>query len=66
MKVRASRGVFLGTRCEVSWMDRDDSDDPLTDKHERNREQRVAEIKRWVAYIQDNPPKYGANNLTRS
>ena len=33
-----------------------DSSDPLAEKHERNREQRIAEIKRWVTYIQENPP----------
>jgi len=33
-----------------------DSSEPLTEKHERNREQRRAEIERWVTYIQENPP----------
>ncbi|WP_135666233.1 hypothetical protein [Halorhabdus rudnickae] len=32
-----------------------DSTDPLAEKHERNREQRRAEIERWVTYIQENP-----------
>ncbi|WP_136688203.1 hypothetical protein [Halorhabdus amylolytica] len=33
-----------------------DSSDPLAEKHERNREQRRAEVERWVTYIQENPP----------
>ena len=33
-----------------------DSTDPLAEKHERNREQRLAEIKQWATYIQENPP----------
>jgi len=46
-----------------------DSDDPLTDKHERNRTQRIEEIERWVEYIRDNPPEvWGAqlNTLIES
>jgi hypothetical protein len=31
--------------------------DQLDAKHERNREQRIATIKRWVAYIQSEPPE---------
>ncbi|WP_080510829.1 hypothetical protein [Halorubrum californiense] len=36
-----------------------DSDRPdhLDAKHDRNREQRIAAIKRWVAYIQSEPPE---------
>lgn len=34
-----------------------DSDDPLAEKHERNREQRIAAIKRWATYIEENPPE---------
>ncbi|QKY19744.1 hypothetical protein B4589_004865 [Halolamina sp. CBA1230] len=36
-----------------------DSNEPdgLHAKHERNREQRIAAIKRWVAYIQSEPPE---------
>ncbi|MFB6196947.1 MAG: hypothetical protein ABEI52_01590 [Halobacteriaceae archaeon] len=30
--------------------------DQLAEKHERNREQRLQAIKRWVAYIQSEPP----------
>ncbi|CDK39380.1 hypothetical protein [Halorubrum sp. AJ67] len=29
----------------------------LDAKHDRNREQRIAAIKRWVAYIQAEPPE---------
>jgi len=31
--------------------------DDLAAKHERNREQRMAAIKRWVAYIKSEPPE---------
>lgn len=31
--------------------------DRLAAKHERNREQRLQAIKRWVAYIQSEPPE---------
>ncbi|WP_080510676.1 hypothetical protein [Halorubrum kocurii] len=31
--------------------------DQLDAKHDRNREQRIATIKRWVAYIQSEPPE---------
>ena len=31
--------------------------DHLTEKHERNREQRIAGIKRWVDYINSEPPE---------
>ena len=31
--------------------------DQLDAKHDRNREQRIAAIKRWVAYIQSEPPE---------
>ncbi|WP_435118803.1 hypothetical protein [Halolamina sp. C58] len=35
--------------------------DDLDAKHARNREQRIAAIKRWVAYIESEPPeKWGA------
>jgi hypothetical protein len=36
-----------------------DSDRPdhLDAKHDRNREQRIAAVKRWVAYIQSEPPE---------
>lgn len=35
--------------------------DDLAEKHERNREQRLKAVKRWVAYIQETPPeKWGA------
>ena len=29
----------------------------LDEKHERNREQRIAAIKRWVEYIEAEPPE---------
>lgn len=29
--------------------------DPLAEKHERNREQRVEAVKRWVEYIREHP-----------
>jgi len=32
-----------------------DSSDPLAEKHERNREQRIEGIKRWVEYIEPEP-----------
>ncbi|NHX36751.1 MULTISPECIES: hypothetical protein [Halolamina] len=31
--------------------------DDLDAKHARNREQRIAAIKRWVAYIESEPPE---------
>jgi hypothetical protein len=31
--------------------------DALDAKHERNREQRIEGIKRWVEYIESNPPE---------
>jgi hypothetical protein len=31
--------------------------DQLDAKHDRNREQRIAAIKRWVSYIQSEPPE---------
>jgi len=35
--------------------------DSLDAKHERNREQRIAAVKRWVEYIKAEPPeKWGA------
>ena len=36
-----------------------DSNEPesLGAKHERNREQRIAAVKRWVAYIESEPPE---------
>lgn len=36
-----------------------DSDlrDALDEKHARNREQRLAAVKHWAAYIEDNPPE---------
>lgn len=36
-----------------------DSDelDSLASKHARNREQRLEAIKRWVRYVQANPPE---------
>ena len=36
-----------------------DSDKPdhLDAKHDPNREQRIAAIKRWIAYIQSEPPE---------
>ena len=36
-----------------------DSDKPdhLDAKHDRDREQRIAAVKRWVAYIQSEPPE---------
>lgn len=29
----------------------------LNEKHERNREQRIEAVKRWVAYIKSEPPE---------
>ncbi|GAA0290878.1 hypothetical protein [Halarchaeum salinum] len=29
----------------------------LNEKHERNREQRIKAVKRWVAYIKSEPPE---------
>jgi hypothetical protein len=40
-----------------------DSDDPLADKHERNRARRIEEIERWVEYIRDNPPEVWGEQL---
>ncbi|MUV91070.1 hypothetical protein GJ629_15220 [Halapricum sp. CBA1109] len=40
-----------------------DSGDPLAEKHERNRQQRIAEIERWVEYIQTNPPDVWGEQL---
>ena len=34
-----------------------DAPDHLDAKHERNREQRIEAIKRWVEYIQSEPPE---------
>jgi hypothetical protein len=34
-----------------------DAPDNLDAKHERNREQRIEAIKRWVEYIQSEPPE---------
>ena len=36
-----------------------DSDKPdhLDAKHDRDREQRIAAVKRWVAYLQSEPPE---------
>ncbi|MBP1987537.1 hypothetical protein [Halolamina salifodinae] len=36
-----------------------DSNEPddLREKHERNREQRIGAVKRWVAYIKSEPPE---------
>lgn len=34
-----------------------DTPDQLAAKHDRDREQRIAAIKRWVAYIQAEPPE---------
>lgn len=31
--------------------------DALTEKRERNREQRLEQIKRWAEYIDSNPPE---------
>lgn len=31
--------------------------DPLDAKHERNRQQRIEGIKRWVEYIESEPPE---------
>jgi hypothetical protein len=38
----------------------------LDAKHERNREQRIEGIKRWVEYIESNPPKRGDYSRTQS
>ncbi len=36
----------------------DSSDrDSLSEKRERNRKQRLAQIKRWAEYIETNPPE---------
>lgn len=40
-----------------------DSEDSLAEKHERNREQRIAEIERWVAYIEENAPEVWGEQL---
>lgn len=40
-----------------------DSSDPLAEKHERNRQQRIAEIERWVEYIRTNPPDVWGEQL---
>jgi hypothetical protein len=34
-----------------------DTPDHLDAKHDRTREQRIAAVKRWVAYIQSEPPE---------
>lgn len=40
-----------------------DSDDPLAAKHERNQQQRIDEIKRWVQYVEENPPEVWGKQL---
>lgn len=37
----------------------------LADKHERNRAQRLEQIKRWVKYIDANPPETWGPQLNR-
>lgn len=37
----------------------------LAAKRERNREQRVEAVKRWVAYIQDQPPETWGDQQNR-
>lgn len=37
--------------------------DSLDAKHQHNREERIAEIKRWVRYIEDNPPEVWGEQL---
>lgn len=39
--------------------------DSLDDKQERNREQRLEQIKRWVEYIDSNPPETWGPQLNR-
>lgn len=39
--------------------------DPLDEKHEQNRQQRIEAIKRWVEYIKSEPPeKWGPQQNT--
>ncbi len=38
----------------------------LDAKHERNREQRIESIKRWVDYIKSEPPEKWGHNKTLS
>ncbi len=38
----------------------------LNEKHERNREQRIKAVKRWVAYIKSEPPEVWGPSKTRS
>lgn len=37
--------------------------DALDRKQRQNREERLAEIERWVAYIKDNPPEVWGEQL---
>lgn len=39
--------------------------DALAAKHERNREQRLVEIKRWVEYVESNPAETWGEQLNR-
>jgi len=39
--------------------------DTLAAKHERNREQRLSEIKRWVEYVQSTPAETWGAQLNR-
>lgn len=39
--------------------------DALAEKHERNREQRLAEIKHWVEYVESTPPETWGEQLNR-
>lgn len=52
-----------GSKCgytdSMSTPNMTDSETPdqLDAKHDRNREQRIAAVKRWVSYIQSEPPE---------
>lgn len=39
--------------------------DPLAAKHDRNREQRLSEIKRWVEYVESTPADTWGAQLNR-
>lgn len=42
-----------------------DEHNALTAKHERNREQRLSEIKRWVEYVESTPAERWGEQLNQ-
>jgi len=51
---RVSESGSDGSTSQITMTD-SDVHDQLAAKHERNREQRIAAVKRWVEYIKSEP-----------